>query len=84
MKTSAGTPETDIGRVAIVIPAYNHEGKIAGVIREARKLPWPLFVVDDGSTDSTCERIKDSPDVVVIRHDRNLGKGAAILTGFAA
>jgi glycosyltransferase involved in cell wall biosynthesis len=84
MKTTAGTPETGIGRVAIVIPAYNHEGKIAGVIREARKLSWPLFVVDDGSTDGTYERIKDSPDVVVIRHDRNLGKGAAILTGFAA
>jgi glycosyltransferase involved in cell wall biosynthesis len=76
--------ETDIGRVAVVIPAYNHEGKIAGVIREARKLSWPLFVVDDGSTDSTYERIKDSPDVAVIRHGRNLGKGAAILTGFAA
>jgi glycosyltransferase involved in cell wall biosynthesis len=84
MKTTAETPETGIGRVAIVIPAYNHEGKIAGVIREARKLSWPLFVVDDGSTDGTYERIKDSPDVVVIRHGRNLGKGAAILTGFAA
>ncbi len=80
MKTAAGAAKTDIGRVAVVIPAYNHAGKIAGVIREARKLPWPLFVVDDGSTDGTYERIKDSTDVAVIRHGRNLGKGAAILT----
>jgi glycosyltransferase involved in cell wall biosynthesis len=84
MLTTAGKAETDIGRVAVVIPAYNHAGKIAGVIREARKLPWPLFVVDDGSTDGTYERIKDSTDVAVIRHGRNLGKGAAILSGFAA
>lgn len=73
----------DNSRVAVVIPVYNHAGKVAGVIAEARKLPWPLIVVDDGSTDGTYDRIKDIPSITVIRHDRNRGKGAAILTGFA-
>jgi glycosyltransferase involved in cell wall biosynthesis len=54
------------------------------VVREALNLQMPLFVVDDGSTDSTYDRIKDIPSVTIIRHGINKGKGAAIMTGFAA
>ena len=71
-------------RVAVVIPVYNHEGRVAEVVREALKLDLPLFVIDDGSTDSTYNRIKDIPAVSIIRHETNRGKGAAMLTGFAA
>jgi glycosyltransferase involved in cell wall biosynthesis len=71
-------------RVAVVIPVYNHEGRVAEVLREALKLDLPLFVIDDGSTDSTYNRIKDIPSVSIIRHETNRGKGAAMLTGFAA
>ncbi|MCX5845915.1 MAG: glycosyltransferase family 2 protein [Deltaproteobacteria bacterium] len=74
----------DKDRVAVVIPVYNHEGKVAQVVREALKLHLPLFVVDDGSTDSTYDRIKDISSITIIRHGINKGKGAAILTGFAA
>jgi glycosyltransferase involved in cell wall biosynthesis len=71
-------------RIAVVIPVYNHEGKVTQVVREALKLHLPLFVIDDGSTDSTYDRIKDISPVTIIRHGTNRGKGAAILTGFAA
>ena len=71
-------------RVAIVIPVYNHAGQIGDVIEKAKRMGWPLFVVDDGSTDGTYERIKDIPGVTLVRHDRNRGKGAALLTGFVA
>lgn len=71
-------------RVAVVIPVYNHESKIVQVLREALKLHLPLFVIDDGSTDSTYDRIKDMSSVTIIRHGTNRGKGAAIMTGFAA
>ncbi len=74
----------DKDRVALVIPVYNHEGKIAEVVREALKLRLPLFVIDDGSTDSTYDRLKDAASITVIRHATNRGKGAAILSGFAA
>ena len=74
----------NIGRVAIVIPVYNHEKKVAGVIREALKLNLPLFVVDDGSTDNTYDRIKGISAITIIRHGKNRGKGAAIMTGFTA
>jgi glycosyltransferase involved in cell wall biosynthesis len=74
----------DKDRVAVVIPVYNHEGKVAQVVREALKLHLPLFVVDDGSTDSTYDRIRDLSSITIIRHGKNRGKGAAIRTGFAA
>jgi glycosyltransferase involved in cell wall biosynthesis len=74
----------DKERVAVVIPVYNHEEKVAQVVTEALKLHLPLFVIDDGSTDSTYDRIKDIPSVTIIRHGSNRGKGAAIMTGFAA
>jgi glycosyltransferase involved in cell wall biosynthesis len=70
-------------RVAVVIPVYNHERKVAQVVREALRLQLPLFVVDDGSTDSTYDQIKDIMPLTIIRHGVNRGKGAAIMTGFA-
>lgn len=71
-------------KAAVVIPVYNHEQHIGEVIRQALKLGLPLIVVDDGSTDNTPRIIRDIPGFSVIRHPVNLGKGAALRTGFAA
>jgi glycosyltransferase involved in cell wall biosynthesis len=71
-------------KAAVIIPVYNHEQRIAEVIGQALKLGLPLFVIDDGSTDRTPEIINDILGIVVIRHPVNLGKGAALRTGFAA
>jgi glycosyltransferase involved in cell wall biosynthesis len=70
-------------RCAIVIPVYNHEATVAGVVRQSLELGYPVFVVDDGSTDNTYEKIQDIPGAVILRHSLNRGKGAALLTGFA-
>jgi glycosyltransferase involved in cell wall biosynthesis len=70
--------------VAVVIPVYNHEQRIEGVIREALKLGMPVIVVDDGSTDKTPEILSRLKGITVLRHPENQGKGAALLTGFAA
>ena len=70
--------------VACVIPVYNHGQRIEGVIRDALKLGLPVIVVDDGSTDSTPAILNRIPDITVLRHPENQGKGAALLTGFAA
>jgi len=64
-----------------IIPVYNHEQKIAEVIAESLKFGIPIFVVDDGSTDLTYDRIKDIRGITVLRHRENRGKGAAIITG---
>ncbi|MRR33684.1 glycosyltransferase family 2 protein [bacterium] len=66
----------------IVIPAYNAGETIAAVAREVLETGYPVIVVDDGSTDGTADRLQGMP-VEVIRHGRNLGKGAALQSGFA-
>ncbi len=71
-------------RFAFVIPVYNHAGAVAQVIREALSLNFPVFVVDDGSTDNTYDQIEEIAGIQILRHPQNQGKGAAILTGFAA
>lgn len=71
-------------KTAIVIPVYNHEQWIAKVISQALELGLPVIVVDDGSTDTTPDILKRIPGITVIRHPENQGKGATLLTGFAA
>jgi len=69
-------------QICIVIPAFNAERTITGVVEEVRRLDMPILVVNDGSTDSTADRL-ERLGVTVIRHCVNLGKGAALRTGFA-
>ncbi len=69
-------------KFCVVIPVYNHERTVAEVARQALKLNLPVFVVDDGSSDTSYVRIKNLKGVRVLRHFRNLGKGAALMTGF--
>jgi glycosyltransferase involved in cell wall biosynthesis len=68
-------------RFAVVIPTYNHGGRVAKVAREALALGWPVFVVDDGSTDDTIEKLRTVAGLHVIRHAVNRGKGSALITG---
>jgi glycosyltransferase involved in cell wall biosynthesis len=70
-------------RFAIIIPVYNHEHAVSDVIRKALCLNYPVFVVNDGSTDSTADRIRNLDGIRLLQHKENRGKGAAILTGFA-
>ena len=70
------------GTFAIVIPVYNHGSMIEAVIMNALKLNLPVIVVDDGSTDSTSDRIKNIDGIQFLRQRENRGKGAAIMIGF--
>jgi glycosyltransferase involved in cell wall biosynthesis len=70
------------GRFALVIPVYNHEKAVVEVINKSLKLQVPVFVVDDGSTDSTPTKVLTIPGIHLLHHPENRGKGAAILTGF--
>jgi glycosyltransferase involved in cell wall biosynthesis len=70
--------------VAVVVPAYAEEGLIADTLRGLPAFVDRVFVVDDNSPDATAERAREvaDPRVEVIRHERNLGVGAAIVTGY--
>lgn len=68
--------------ICVIVPAYNAGKTIAAVAEEALSSGVPLLVVDDGSTDATVARIEHLP-LNILTHRQNLGKGAALRTGFA-
>jgi len=74
--------------IYIVVPAFNEAKRISKVLEELSKTKFPVVVVDDGSTDSTFQvasRIKNKDlRFTILRHEVNLGKGAAMKTGAEA
>ncbi|MBF0342705.1 MAG: glycosyltransferase family 2 protein [Nitrospirae bacterium] len=70
-------------RILVVLPAYNEENNIGGVIDKIRthNVVNDILVVDDGSTDET-ELVATNKGVEVIKHTINLGYGGALQTGF--
>jgi glycosyltransferase involved in cell wall biosynthesis len=75
--------EQAYGRTAVLIPAYNAEATVGRVVEQVRRISPDLtvLVVDDGSTDATGPTAR-SAGATVLRHERNLGKGTALRTGF--
>jgi len=63
--------------IVACIPAYNEERTIARVVVEAQRYVDKVIVCDDGSTDLTGE-IARRLGAEVVRHERNMGKGAAL------
>jgi len=70
-------------KICAILPAYNEELAIGSVIVRSKEFVDNIIVVDDGSTDGTAE-IATLAGATVLRHVKNLGKGAALRTGFAA
>lgn len=68
-------------RLCVVIPAFNESASIGGIIDAVRKRGHDILVIDDGSSDDT-GAIARGKGVRLIRHDRNLGKGASLREGF--
>ena len=72
----------------VLIPSYNPGEKVFETVRAARACWTPVWVVVDGSTDGTAARLTalaaEDPGLEVFVHERNRGKGAALLSGFTA
>jgi glycosyltransferase involved in cell wall biosynthesis len=71
----------------VVIPVYNEIGTLETVVRRVQEVANPLeiILVDDGSADGSTELIKrlsEEDGVLACCHAENLGKGAALRTGF--
>ncbi len=78
-------------KVSVIIPCYNEVTTVEKVLDrvEAVGIASEILIVDDGSTDGTRDVLQEieaqeRPHVRIIYHERNQGKGAALVTGFAA
>jgi glycosyltransferase involved in cell wall biosynthesis len=67
----------------IIIPAFNESPGLAAVLESLLPLNYGIIVIDDGSTDET-HNIAGAFPVLLIRHELNLGQGAALETGMEA
>jgi glycosyltransferase involved in cell wall biosynthesis len=81
--------------LSLVLPAFNEDANIARAVRNAAAAAgtlvadYEIVVVDDGSRDRTAAVLDGmagelGPRLVVVRHPRNRGYGAALRSGFAA
>jgi glycosyltransferase involved in cell wall biosynthesis len=70
--------------VAVVIPAHDEEKLIGATISGVPDFVDRIVVVDDRSQDGTAAAVEalNDPRVELIRHERNQGVGAAIVTGY--
>jgi glycosyltransferase involved in cell wall biosynthesis len=76
------TPASETSLLVVAgIPAYNEEKTIATVVLGAQKHADMVLICDDGSSDLTAE-IAERLGAVVIRHEKNLGYGAALQSLF--
>lgn len=76
-------------KLSIIIPVYNEETTLKEIVSRVKASPVDkeIIIVDDGSSDSTPELLREieaAGNCRVLRHKTNKGKGAAILTGLAA
>jgi glycosyltransferase involved in cell wall biosynthesis len=74
--------------LSVVMPVYNEAATLRKIVTKVLALPdlLELVIVDDCSSDLSpqiCDEFKNDPRVVVIRHEKNRGKTAALITGFA-
>jgi glycosyltransferase involved in cell wall biosynthesis len=68
-------------KICILIPAYNAQETLGFVLKKIQPFKIDTLVVDDGSSDET-KRVVSENGAQLLEHPLNLGKGAALRTGF--
>jgi len=75
--------------LSIIIPCYNERATVTEIMQRVRECApdAEIVVVDDGSTDGSRDVLRElegQPNLRILYHDRNRGKGAAVRAGIAA
>lgn len=72
----------------VLIPVYDHGSTLERVVEGLVGFDLPILLVDDGSGEATARAVERAaathPQVQRLRHARNLGRGAALRTGYHA
>lgn len=74
-------------KIAVIIPCYRVKAHVLGVIERIGGEVERIYVVDDACPEGTGEFVQAQcrdPRVVVLRNERNLGVGGAVMAGYAA
>lgn len=81
------SPSPSCFSACAVIPVYNHEHAIGAVFEGVAAHGLHVFLVDDGCNPACAQelqRLSRLPQVTLLRHEVNRGKGAAVMTGLRA
>jgi glycosyltransferase involved in cell wall biosynthesis len=75
-----------LAKLSVVIPVYNERETIVEALRRVKAVPLEkeIIVVDDASTDGSLELLMADPEIRLLRHAENRGKGSAIRTALTA
>lgn len=79
MRVADRSPATPHERLGIVIVTYNRVEALVPTLARLRSMeaPYPILIVDNGSTDGTAEAVRRvDPGIPIVRMERNLGGGA--------
>lgn len=82
-------------KLSVIIPAYNEAERLPSTLKDAHAWliehlnnDFEMLVVDDGSSDTTCESVRQlmsgMPELSLIEQPKNKGKGAAVRRGMLA
>ena len=81
----------DVSKISVVIPVYNEKSTVSTIVDTVRNVELPIekeiIIIDDGSSDGTTavvEDLRSQYNLVLISHEKNRGKGAALRSGFEA
>jgi len=73
-------------KLSVIIPVYNEKNTLGEIVRRVEAVPIEkeIILVDDFSTDGSREALQqmEAHGRRILYHDRNMGKGAALRTGF--
>jgi glycosyltransferase involved in cell wall biosynthesis len=79
---------SDSPEVSVVVPVFNEEENLPILQSELRaalgELDYELIFVDDGSTDSSADKIERAANVRILRFEKNTGQSAALYAGIKA
>ena len=68
----------------LIVPCYRHVGPLLESLERLRACRMPIIIVDDGNAPEEGARLAaaGSDDVIILRNEENLGKGASVIMGF--
>ena len=69
-------------RIIVLIPAFNEQAAIEGVVKKSLQYASDVLVIDDGSSDNTSDIAKKA-GASVLKHPTNFGKGVALRDAFS-